>query len=220
MEHSLVIIKPDGASRRRVGALVLKAFLARGYDIRAFKEMKVSRYLAEMHYAIHKEKPFFSWLVDFISSAPVLVMIFEAENVIEDIRTALGVTFVQKANPDSLRGKYGIWAGVNIAHASDSPETAANEIALWAKEGDVVESDNARTAAEAYIAKHIASGTDFTMQIRDVVKNAIANLDSSDSVLKTLIDLFGRDAEGISKDDTVALAKAVHDFILEEIEKK
>ena len=121
---------------------------------------------------------------------------------------------------DFARGKYGIWAGVNIAHASDSPETAANEIALWAKEGDLVESDNARTAAEAYIAKHIASGTDFTMQIRDVVKNAIANLDSSDSVLKTLIDLFGRDAEGISKDDTVALAKAVHDFIVEEIEKK
>ena len=139
MEHSLVIIKPDGASRRRVGALVLKALLARGYDIRAFKEMKVSRSLAEMHYTIHKEKPFFSWLVDFISSAPVLVMIFEAENVIEDIRTALGATFVQKANPDSLRGKYGIWAGVNIAHASDSPETAANEITLWAKEGDVVE---------------------------------------------------------------------------------
>ncbi|MHA2207497.1 MAG: nucleoside-diphosphate kinase [Candidatus Thorarchaeota archaeon] len=113
MERSLVIIKPDGTARRRVSALVLKALLDRGYDLVAFKEMKVPESLAKMHYAVHKEKPFFPWLVDFISSAPVLTMIFEGVDVIQGVRDALGATFVQKASPDSLRGKYGIWAGVN-----------------------------------------------------------------------------------------------------------
>jgi nucleoside-diphosphate kinase len=93
--------------------LVLKALLDRGYDLVAFKEMKVPESLAKMHYAVHKEKPFFPWLVDFISSAPVLTMIFEGVDVIQGVRDALGATFVQKASPDSLRGKYGIWAGVN-----------------------------------------------------------------------------------------------------------
>jgi nucleoside-diphosphate kinase len=88
-----VIIKPDGTARRRVSALVIKALLDRGYNVRAFKEMKVSTSLAEMHYAIHKEKPFFPWLVDFITSANVLTMILEADNVIEGVREALGATF-------------------------------------------------------------------------------------------------------------------------------
>jgi nucleoside-diphosphate kinase len=219
MEQSLVIIKPDGATRRRIGALVLKALLERGYGLKAFREMKVSRSLAEMHYAVHKEKPFFPWLVDFISSAPVLVLIFEADNAIQDIRDALGATFVQKAEPDTLRGKYGIWAGVNIAHASDAPETAAKEIELWTTEGGVVESDDARTEADAYIAKYAGGDIDLTMQIRDTVRTAIAESDKSSNVLDTLIDLFGKDAESIPKENVEALAKAVHDFILEEIEK-
>jgi nucleoside-diphosphate kinase len=133
-----VIIKPDGTARRRVSALVIKALLDRGYNVRAFKEMKVSTSLAEMHYAIHKEKPFFPWLVDFITSANVLTtMILEADNVIEGVREALGATFVQKASSDSLRGRYGIWAGINIAHASDGPDTARTEISLWKSEGGV-----------------------------------------------------------------------------------
>ncbi|MHA1936351.1 MAG: nucleoside-diphosphate kinase, partial [Candidatus Thorarchaeota archaeon] len=92
MERSLVIIKPDGTARRRVSALVLKALLDRGYDLVAFKEMKVPISLAKMHYSVHKEKPFFPWLVDFISSAPVLTMIFEGVDVIQGVRDALGAT--------------------------------------------------------------------------------------------------------------------------------
>jgi nucleoside-diphosphate kinase len=214
-----VIIKPDGTVRRRVSALVLKALLDRGYKIIAFKEMKVSESLAKMHYAVHSEKPFFPWLVDFISSAPVLAMIFESKGVIQGVRDALGATFVQKASPDSLRGKYGIWAGINIAHASDAPETASSEIELWASRGGLFESPESEVSAKAYIQQHIGGNLDYTMKLRGVVKDAIESQDASNKTLESLKDLFSKDAAGISKDDTDALAKAVFDFIKEEIEK-
>ncbi|MFW9805263.1 MAG: nucleoside-diphosphate kinase [Candidatus Thorarchaeota archaeon] len=219
MERSFVIIKPDGTARRRVSALVLKALMNRGYKIIAFQEMKVSESLAKMHYAVHKDKPFFPWLVNFISSAPVLVMIFEAEGVIQGVRDALGATFVQKADPESLRGKYGIWAGVNIAHASDAPETASKEIELWTTEGGLEESSDAETKARAYVELYISGDADYTMEIRDVVKGAIENLDISDNVLNSLIHLLEKDAKNISKDDITALASVIFDFIIEEVEK-
>ncbi|MFW9957482.1 MAG: nucleoside-diphosphate kinase [Candidatus Odinarchaeota archaeon] len=219
MEQSLVIIKPDGTARRRVSSLVLQALLDRGYKIVAFQEMMVSESLAKLHYAVHSEKPFFPWLVEFISSAPVLAMIFESNGVIQGVRDALGATFVQKASPDSLRGKYGIWAGINIAHASDAPETAISEIALWASEGGLVESPEAETSARAYILKYINGDADYTMALREVVKNAIESHDKSVKILKSLKDLFSKDAAGISKDRTDNLAKVVFDFIKEELEK-
>ena len=220
MERSLVIIKPDGTVRRQVSALVLQALLDRNYKLLAFREMKVPESLAKMHYAVHKDKPFFPWLVDFISSAPVLAMIFEGEDVIQGVRDALGATFVQKAASDSLRGKYGIWAGINIAHASDAPETATTEIALWTKEGGLRESSEAEEKARRYIKKYITDDSDFTLELRNVVKNAIEHHDTSSQVLLSLKDLFGRDAEGIAEEDTDTLAEVVFDFIKEEVEKE
>ncbi len=192
----------------------------RGYKIRAFREMKVPESLAKLHYAIHEEKPFFSWLVDFISSAPVLTLIFEADDVIQGVRDALGATFVQKADPLSLRGKYGIWAGVNIAHASDAPETAIKEIELWSNEGGLEESPDAEGLAKAYIERYSSGDADYTMKIRDTVKDAIENRDISDKVLDALTELLGMDAKGISPEEISALASVIFDFIKEEVEKK
>jgi len=220
VEQSFVIIKPDGTVRRRVSALALKALLDQGLKVKAFKEMKVSESLAKMHYDIHKDKPFFPWLVDFISSAPVLTIIFEADNAIQTIRDTLGATFVQKAEPDSVRGKYGIWAGINIAHASDAPETATNEIALWTTHGGLSQSPDAQEKAEAYIARYISGDVDYTMEIRETVKNAIAKGNTSDRILEKLTDLLGKDADGISSDQIQALAKTIFDFIIEEVEKQ
>ncbi|OLS26622.1 MAG: Nucleoside diphosphate kinase [Candidatus Thorarchaeota archaeon AB_25] len=219
MERSFVIIKPDGTARRRVSALILKALMDRGYKIRAFREMKVSESLAKLHYAVHKEKPFFPWLVDFISSAPVLVMIFEADDVIQGVRDALGATFVQKADPISLRGKYGIWAGVNIAHASDAPETATKEIELWTGEGGLEESSDAEEQAKAYIEQYDSGDVDYTMEIRDVVKNAIENHDISDNVLESLVRFLGKDSKDITHEEITALASVIFDFVKEEVEK-
>jgi nucleoside-diphosphate kinase len=220
LERSFVIIKPDGTARRRVSALVLKALMDRGYRISAFREMKVPESLAKLHYAVHKEKPFFSWLVDFISSAPILAMIFEADNVIQGVRDALGATFVQKADPSSLRGKYGIWAGINIAHASDASETAKKEIELWTDEGGLEESSDAESMAKSYVDQYISGDADFTEQIRGVVKDAIENRDISESVLNSLTELLGKDAKGISPEDIRALANVIFDFVKEEVEKE
>ncbi len=220
MERSLVIIKPDGAVRRNVGARVLKGLMDRGYHIKAFKEMKVSESLAKLHYDVHKEKPFFPWLVQFISSAPVLAMILEAEGVIQGVRDALGATFVQKAAPESLRGKYGIWAGVNIAHASDAPETAATEIALWTQEGGLTESENADNLARAYIDKYARTDVDYTAEIRNQVRVSIETGDVSNNVLESLEALFGKDSEGVPEGEVRALAQAVFEFIKEEVEKQ
>ncbi len=220
MERSFVIIKPDGTARRRVSALVLKALMDRGYHICAFREMKVPESLAKLHYAVHQEKPFFPWLVDFISSAPVLAMIFEADDVIQGVRDALGATFVQKADPSSLRGKYGIWAGINIAHASDASETATKEIELWTNEGGLKESSDAESKAKSYVERYVSGDADYTMKIRKVVKDAIENRDMSESVLNSLIELLGMDSTGISPDDIRALATVIFDFVKEEVEKE
>ena len=190
-----------------------------GYNVVAFREMKVSEALAKLHYDVHKEKPFFPWLVDFISSAPVLAMIFEGNDVIQGVRDALGATFVQKADPASLRGKYGIWAGINIAHASDAPETADNEIKLWTTEGGLSETPDAQEQAEAYIKKYEVGDADYTMELRNVVKSAIENRDLSDDVLKSLIQFLEKDSKGIVSDDIRALASAIFDFVREEVEK-
>ena len=190
-----------------------------GYNVVAFREMKVSEALAKLHYDVHKEKPFFPWLVDFISSAPVLAMIFEGNDVIQGVRDALGATFVQKADPASLRGKYGIWAGINIAHASDASETADNEIKLWTTEGGLSETPDAQEQAEAYIKKYEVGDADYTMELRNVVKSAIENRDLSDDVLKSLIQFLEKDSKGIVSDDIRALASAIFDFVREEVEK-
>jgi nucleoside-diphosphate kinase len=219
LERSLVIIKPDGTVRRRISALILEKLMDCGYNVVAFREMKVSEALAKLHYDVHKEKSFFPWLVDFISSAPVLAMIFEGNDVIQGVRDALGATFVQKADPTSLRGKYGIWAGINIAHASDASETADNEIKLWTTEGGLSETPDAQEEAEAYIKKYEVGDADYTMELRNVVKSAIENRDLSDDVLKSLIQFLEKDSKGIASDDIRALASAIFDFVREEVEK-
>ncbi|TFG13444.1 nucleoside-diphosphate kinase [Candidatus Thorarchaeota archaeon] len=218
MERSLVIIKPDATVRRRIGALVIKALMDRDLKVVAFKEMNVPDSLAKLHYDVHKDKPFFPWLIDFISSAPVITMILEGENAIEDIRDALGATFVQKADSSSLRGKYGVWAGINIAHASDAPDTATKEIMLWKEEGGLEETDDAQEMALDYIRKYSANKRDYTSEIRNTVNTAIEREDTSEDVLQRLIDLLSKDAEDITEEEINNLARVVFDYIKEEVE--
>lgn len=218
LERSLVIIKPDGTVRRRIGALVIKALMNRDLKVIAFKEMNVPESLAKLHYDVHKDKPFFPWLVDFISSAPVITMILEGENAIESIRDALGATFVQKADPSSLRGKYGVWAGINIAHASDAPDTAKKEILLWKKEGGLEEREDAQQMALEYVKKYSTNENDYTTEIRNTVKTAIEKEDTSKDVLQRLINLLSKDAADITEEEINKLANVVFDYIKEEVE--
>ena len=130
MEKSFIMIKPDGVQRGLVGDIISR-FESKGFTLVGLKQMSVSRELAESHYAVHKERPFFSGLVDYIISAPVVAMVWEGEGVIASARKLIGATNPLDAEPGTIRGDYGITIGRNIIHGSDAPETAASKIKLW-----------------------------------------------------------------------------------------
>ncbi len=137
MERTLIIIKPDGVQRALVGE-VIKRFEARGLRIAGLKLMQISRELAEEHYAEHKGKPFFEGTVQFITSAPVVVMCLEGPNAIAAARQTMGATRPNEAAPGSIRADFGLDVSRNIVHGSDGPETAAREIALYFKPEELI----------------------------------------------------------------------------------
>jgi nucleoside-diphosphate kinase len=136
MEKSFIMIKPDGVQRGLVGSIIGK-FETKGFTLVGLKQMSVSRELAEAHYAVHKERPFFKGLVDYIISAPVVAMVWEGEGVIASARKLIGATNPLEAEPGTIRGDYGITIGRNIIHGSDAPETAQSEIKLWFGESEI-----------------------------------------------------------------------------------
>lgn len=130
MERTFIMVKPDGVQRALVGE-VIRRFEAKGFTLVGLKMMQVSRELAEKHYDVHKERPFFGSLVNFIISAPVVAMVWEGEGVIASARKIIGATNPLSAEPGTIRGDYGVSIGRNLIHGSDAAETAAQEISLW-----------------------------------------------------------------------------------------
>ena len=137
MERTFIMIKPDGVQRNLVGEIVGR-FETKGFTLVGMKLMQVSRELAEQHYGVHKERPFFGSLVDFIVSAPVVAMVWEGEGVVASARKLIGATNPLTAEPGTIRGDFGVSIGRNIIHGSDAIETAQSEIALWFKEEELV----------------------------------------------------------------------------------
>jgi nucleoside-diphosphate kinase len=129
------MIKPDGVQRGLVGE-VIGRLERKGFTLVSMKLMSVSRDLAEKHYGVHKDKPFFSGLVEFIISSPVVAMVWEGNDVISSARTLIGATNPISAAPGTIRGDYGITIGRNLIHGSDASETAQQEIALWFQESE------------------------------------------------------------------------------------
>jgi nucleoside-diphosphate kinase len=136
MERTFLAIKPDGVQRGLVGNIISR-FEAKGFQLVGLKMLQVSRELAEKHYAEHKEKPFFNGLVDFITSSPVVAMVWEGKEVIATARKMIGSTNPLSADNGTIRGDFGIEIGRNIIHGSDAPETATREIALWFSEAEL-----------------------------------------------------------------------------------
>ena len=130
VERTLILIKPD-AMRRALAGEILRRFEARGLELRAAKLVRVDRDLAERHYAVHREKPFFGELVDFITSGATLALVLEGEGAIAMCRTTIGATNPADAVPGSIRGDLALSMPDNLVHGSDSAETAAEEIELW-----------------------------------------------------------------------------------------
>ena len=136
-ERTLILIKPD-AMRRGLAGEILGRFEARGLVVRGAKLVQVSRDLAERHYAEHAEKPFFGELVEFITSSPTLALVLEGEGAVAVCRSTIGATDPAKAAPGTVRGDLALSMPDNLVHASDAPETAAREIALWFTDDELV----------------------------------------------------------------------------------
>ena len=138
LQRTLLLVKPDGVQRQLVGR-VLSRFEDRGLKLVGLKLVHVDRALAEEHYAVHREKPFFTGLVDFITSAPLVAAALEGPNAIAIVRAMNGATRPHEAEPGSIRGDFAVETAQNLVHASDSPETAAAELALWFKPGELLD---------------------------------------------------------------------------------
>ena len=138
MERTFVMVKPDGVQRGIAGE-VLQRFESKGLKLVAAKFMRIDEELASKHYGEHIGKPFYEPLVKFITSGPVLAMVWEGEDSITTVRTVVGITNPADAGPGTIRGDYGMTTGRNIIHASDSPESAKREINLFFQENEVLD---------------------------------------------------------------------------------
>jgi nucleoside-diphosphate kinase len=130
LQRTLVLVKPDGVRRGLVGEVVSR-LERKGLSLVALELRTLERAVAERHYAEHTDKPFFGELVDFITSGPLVALVVEGPRVVDAVRGLMGVTDPVKAAPGSVRGDYAVDIGQNVVHGSDSPESAAREVALF-----------------------------------------------------------------------------------------
>ena len=137
LQQTLVLIKPDGVQRGLVGEIVGR-LERRGLKLVAAKFVRVDPQLAARHYAVHKGKPFYEGLIRYITSSPVLAMVWEGPAAIEAVRQTMGATDPRMASPGTVRHDFGLEIGRNLTHASDAPRTAEQEIPLWFGADEIV----------------------------------------------------------------------------------
>jgi nucleoside-diphosphate kinase len=130
VERTLVLVKPDGVQRGLVGEIIGR-LERKGLRLAGARLLQPDRALAERHYAAHRERPFFPDLIAFLTSGPVLAMVWEGPRAIEQVRLVMGATDPARAAPGSIRGDLALDVGQNLVHGSDGPESAAREIALF-----------------------------------------------------------------------------------------
>ena len=136
MERSLILVKPD-ATARNVSGAVLSYIEKQGLKLVAVKMLRMDKALAERHYAVHKEKPFFAGLVKYITSGPIVAAVFEGDNAVEKARKIMGPTDPAKAPKGTIRADFGQDIEKNAVHGSDSPENAVKEVALFFKDSEI-----------------------------------------------------------------------------------
>jgi nucleoside-diphosphate kinase len=138
MERTLIILKPDAVQRGLCGRII-ERFESKGLQIVGMKMMRISRELAETHYAAHKGKAFYDGLLKFMTSSPVVVMAVAGKDAIAIARKMMGATFGSKAEAGTIRGDFGVSNAFNLIHGSDSAEAAERELGLFFKGGELVE---------------------------------------------------------------------------------
>ena len=139
-ERSLVLVKPDAVQNGHSDEII-RRFKKLGLRMTARKTLHMDRALTEKHYAIHQDKPFFQALVSYMTSAPVVAMVFEGEKAVAKVRQAMGATDPAKAEPGTIRADFGLDVTRNAVHGSDSAETAEQEISLFFTEDEIAHTD-------------------------------------------------------------------------------
>lgn len=137
MERTLILVKPDGVQRGLIGEIIGR-FEQRGLKLAGMKFMQMSRELAEEHYGIHKGRPFYESLVDYITSGPIVAMVWEGKEAILAARATMGATNPVNAAPGTIRGDFGMEIGRNLVHGSDSVENGIKEVSIFFQEAELV----------------------------------------------------------------------------------
>ena len=137
MQQTFLAIKPDGVQRGLIGKIIAR-LEEKGFKLIGMKLMKVTNELAEKHYGEHKDKPFFKGLVSFITSGPIVAMVWEGKNIISALRKMMGKTNPLDAELGTVRGDFAIDIGKNVVHGSDSEESSKREIALFFREDELI----------------------------------------------------------------------------------
>lgn len=137
MQRTLVLVKPDGVQRGLVGEIISR-LERKGLKIVALKMLHMDRAMAERHYDVHRDKPFFSSLVDFITSGPVIAAVIEGQDAVDVVRQMMGETNPLKAAPGTIRGDFGLEVQENLVHGSDSEENAQEEISLFFSDKEIL----------------------------------------------------------------------------------
>ena len=137
MQRTLVLVKPDGVQRGLAGEIISR-LERKGLKITALKMLQMDRALAERHYDVHRDKPFFSSLVEFITSGPVIAAVVEGKEAVEVVRRMMGETDPLKSAPGTIRGDFGLELEQNLIHGSDSEENAQKEIATFFSEKEIL----------------------------------------------------------------------------------
>ncbi|MBI2979369.1 MAG: nucleoside-diphosphate kinase [Chloroflexi bacterium] len=136
MERSLVLIKPDAMQRRLAGTIISRVE-GQGLKPVALKMLHMGKALAEKHYAVHAGKPFFKDLIDYITSTPIVAIVFEGEGAVEVVRKMMGATDPAKAEPGTIRRAFGLDIQRNAVHGSDSIESAEREVKLFFAKNEI-----------------------------------------------------------------------------------
>jgi nucleoside-diphosphate kinase len=221
LERALLVLKPDGTIRRYVGARVLKEVTRAGLKVVAFAEVRATReFLEERHYAVHKGKFFFPWLVEYVSCSPVVATVVEGEDCIRRVRDLLGPTLPEKATaqaPASIRARYGIAGGINVAHASDAPETAATEVKMWTEEFGFQFDGKAGPRCAKYVEEYVDFPIVDSVRYREICEAVTADPQDGRRVEAKLSSQLDKETDKAGRKFTSNLSKViVKNFLIRE----
>ncbi len=196
-EDVLVFLKPDAVIRRYIGARTIKEFLDAGFKIGYFGEAYPSKeFIETKHYAQHKGEFFYDWLVDYVTSSHLLVFILTGDDVICEVRKLLDATITENADCNSIRGRYGIFGGINVAHASDSAENGKRELNIWKKDVIKIERNYDYTErADAYINKYINFSMVDTIRYREISKQLMNEKINEKEAKYLFVNLLSKESD-------------------------